>query len=176
MNDSATPSAGYKIKEPLTITILGASGDLTLRKLMPALYVMYQQGFLPENFAIVGFARRDYSDKVFRELMLEALRKYSRLPVLSPGINEFLDRLYYHKGDISDIQSYKDLGARMDRDKMPANRLFYFSIKPDLFETALGHLHDANLIESVESKYWTRVVIEKPFGFERMDGCFFHSL
>lgn len=165
MNESiATP--GYKIRDPLTITILGASGDLTLRKLMPALYAMYHHGFMPEEFAIVGFARRDYTEEQFRELMLDALRTYSRVPVLSPGVHEFISRLFYHKGDIEAVDAYRDLAARLKRDNMPGNRLFYFSIKPDLFETALNHLTDADLITSPDDPLWTRVVIEKPFGHD----------
>ena len=164
MNDTPTP--GYRIQQPLTITILGASGDLTLRKLMPALYAMHHHGFMPDDFAIVGFARRDYTEEQFRELMLDALRTYSRVPVVSPGVQDFIRRLYYHKGDIEGVDSYRDLAARMDRDGMPKNRLFYFSIKPELFETALVHLTDAALISSPEDPHWTRVVIEKPFGHD----------
>jgi len=166
MTDNPTPVSAYRIKQPLTITILGASGDLTLRKLMPALYAMYHHGFMPDDFAIVGFARRDYTEQHFRELMLEALRKYSRVPVLSPGVQKFLDRLHYHKGDIESVDAYKDLAARIERDSMPPNRLFYFSIKPDLFESALSFLTEARLISPPTSEHWTRVVIEKPFGHD----------
>ncbi|HMP88783.1 MAG TPA: glucose-6-phosphate dehydrogenase [Kiritimatiellia bacterium] len=166
MNGSAPSASAYRVKESLTIVILGASGDLTLRKLMPALYAMYHHGFMPDDFAIVGFARRDYTTEYFRDMMLEALRKHSRVPVLSPGVQEFLSRLHYHKGDIETVEAYKDLAARMDRDGFPANRLFYFSIKPDLFVTALAHLKVAGLIAPPQGSSWTRVVIEKPFGHD----------
>lgn len=166
MSEQVTSTSGYRVRVPLTITILGASGDLTLRKLMPALYAMYHHGFMPDEFAIVGFARRDYTEEHFRELMLDALRKYSRVPVLSPGVQDFLKKLHYHKGDIETAEAYKELAVRLDRDKLPRNRLFYFSIKPDLFETALSFLTKARLIESKDSEFWTRVVIEKPFGHD----------
>jgi len=166
MSDPVPPSAGYRVRQPLTITILGASGDLTLRKLMPALYAMHYHGFMPDDYAIVGFARRDYTDEHFRELMLDALRKYSRVPVLSPAVHEFLNRLHYHKGDIETAEAYKDLADRINQDIFPRNRLFYFSIKPDLFESALSFLTQAKLIGPPDSEFWTRVVIEKPFGHD----------
>lgn len=159
-------AGAYRIREPLTIVILGASGDLTLRKLMPALYAMHQHGFMPDEFAIVGFARRPYEDEEFREIMLEALRAHSRIPVLSPGVQDFIKHLFYHQGDIEDPGSYTRLAAHMAQKGFPGNRLFYLSIKPELFEASLGHLQHAGLIQMPGSESWTRVVIEKPFGHD----------
>lgn len=152
----------------ITITILGASGDLTLRKLMPALYAMHFHNLLPENFSIVGFARRDYSNDEFRTIMLDAIRTYSRVPVVSPKITEFVDRLFYFKGDIQEPASYNRLATFLTDETAghPKNHLFYFSIKPELFEPALTCVHTAGLIKSPDEDHWTRVVIEKPFGHD----------
>ena len=131
---------------------------------MPALYAMHYHGFMPQEYAVVGFARREYSEQQFRDIMLDALRAHSRVPVVSPAVQEFISRLHYHQGDIESPDAYRKLGDRLARDKMPANRLYYLSIKPELFEVSLAHLHAANLITHPSAPSWTRVVIEKPFG------------
>jgi glucose-6-phosphate 1-dehydrogenase len=162
--DAETPA--LRVRDPLTITIFGASGDLTQRKLMPALYRMYVQGFLPESFAIVGVARRDYDDDAFRTLMGEAIRAFGRAP--SDGtVDAFCGRLHYHRGDIEDADTYPRLQRRLaDATRYPPNHLFYLSIKPELFEAALTRMKGAGLIRSHYHERWTRVVIEKPFGHD----------
>jgi len=154
-----------RVRSPLTITIFGASGDLTHRKLMPALYAMYVQGFLPEEFAIVGLARRDYTDEVFRGLMSDSIREFGRVAVDPGMLSKFLDRIRYHNGDIEDDAAYASLANRLrDEKTYPGNHLFYLSIKPDLFKVVVSKLKAHNLIKKVFDPQWTRVVIEKPFG------------
>ena len=154
-----------RVKDPVTIVIFGASGDLTHRKLIPALYIAYTQKLLPEQFTVVGFARRDYDDAIFRSMMADSIREFSRLPVDDESVERFVQHICYHKGDISTPDAYSDLKEKFrDLETYPENRLFYLSIIPDLFETAVRSLKEAGLVADPASRHWTRVVIEKPFG------------
>ncbi len=156
----------HRVSEPATIIILGASGDLTRRKLIPALYIAHTQNMLPRRFAIVGFARRDYDDEIFRRLMAEAIRTFSRLSAEEAAIERFVSHICYHKGDIARSEAYSALGEKLeDVAAYPENHLYYLSITPDLFETAVQSLKAAGLVaEAGGGGHWTRVVIEKPFG------------
>lgn len=155
-----------RVRDPLTITIFGASGDLTQRKLLPALFAMFHHGFLPEAFRIVAFARRDFTDDSFREAMEQAITKFSRLRAHPSEIRKFCTHITYHRGDIEGGQeAFDQLYDRLqDTVQFPPNHLFYLSIKPDLFEPVLARLKSARLIRAPFARYWTRVVIEKPFG------------
>ena len=152
------------IEEPVTFIISGATGDLTRRKLMPALYILFTEGALTQDFAIVGFARRDYTNQSFCKLTAEALRKHSRTPVDEESLKAFCSHLSYYRGDLSDTAAYAGLKAKFDDGTLPANRLFYLSITPDLIESTVTCLRDAGLITPPHSEPWTRVVVEKPFG------------
>lgn len=154
-----------RVQDPVTIVIFGASGDLTHRKLIPALYIAYAQGLLPEQFTIVGSARRDYDDTIFRGQVAESIKAFSRLPVDEETAARFVEHIYYHKGDISGPEAYADLKERFqDVETYPENRLYYLSIIPSLFETVVQHLKQSGLVAPPGSGPWTRVVIEKPFG------------
>ena len=153
-----------RIEEPVTFVISGATGDLTRRKLIPALYTLFKDGALTKDFAIVGFARRDYDDRNFCKLMEEALREHSRVPVDEISLKAFCSHLSYYRGDLSDAAAYAGLQAKFADGTLPANRLFYLSVTPDLIESVVTGLKNAGLITPPHSKPWTRVVVEKPFG------------
>ena len=154
-----------RVQDPVTIVIFGASGDLTQRKLIPALFIAYAQNLLPERFTIVGSARRDYDDVSFRGMMTDSIKEFSRLPADEETVARFVEHIYYHKGDISVPEAYADLKERFqDTDTYPANHLYYLSIIPSLFETVVQHLKQSDLIAPPGAGPWTRVVIEKPFG------------
>ncbi|MBT8042396.1 MAG: glucose-6-phosphate dehydrogenase, partial [Pontiella sp.] len=154
-----------RVQDPVTIVIFGASGDLTHRKLIPALYIAYTQDLLPERFAIVGFARRDYDDEIFQGMMADAIREYSRLPVEKDTVAQFVEHIRYHKGDISTPEAHQALKQRFeDPESYPENRLFYLSTIPSLFKTTVQLLNESGLIEKAGAGHWSRVVIEKPFG------------
>lgn len=154
-----------RVNDPVTIVIFGASGDLTHRKLIPALYIAYAQGLLPEEFTIVGFARRDYDDASFRGMMADAVKEFSRLPTDDGKVGRFVEHIVYHKGDITSPEAYEALRSKFeDADTFPENRLFYLSIIPDLFETAVRSLKESGLVVAPGCRPWSRVVIEKPFG------------
>ncbi|MEA2069319.1 MAG: glucose-6-phosphate dehydrogenase [Verrucomicrobiota bacterium] len=154
-----------RVNDPVTIVIFGASGDLTHRKLIPALYIAYAQDLLPENFTIVGFARRDYDDGTFRGMMADSIKEFSRMPADGKTVARFVEHIRYHKGDLSTPEAYSGLNEKFqDLETYPGNRLFYLSVIPDLFETAVQSLKQAGLVAEPGSSPWTRVVIEKPFG------------
>jgi len=154
-----------KVEEPVTFVIFGASGDLTRRKLMPALYTLFREGALTKDFTIVGFARRDYEGAAFCELIGAALREHSRLPVDEDSLKAFCSHLIYHRGDLSDPEAYRSLRTKFEGDNpLPANRLFYLSIDPSLIDPTVTQLSASGLITPPRETPWTRVVVEKPFG------------
>src|SRR5213596_238699 len=155
------------VPQPCTIVIFGATGDLTQRKLIPALYNLAADGDLPPAVAIVGFARREKSDDEFRTELEEATRKFSRQAVRDEIWKTFAQSIFYHQSEFEDEAGYKTLAKRLDEiDKESGtrgNRLFYFAAAPDQFEPILKHLNAAGLKETCKGS-WARVIVEKPFG------------
>ncbi|MGZ8512095.1 MAG: glucose-6-phosphate dehydrogenase [Candidatus Limnocylindria bacterium] len=166
-----------QMAEPCTMIICGATGDLTDRKLAPALYNTLLGGFLPSEFTVVGFARRELSDEDFRTHLLESIDTYSRNRPVKPAIWEsFAKGIEYHRGDLDDPAAYKELATRLDRidrDRGTAgNRLFYLAVPPNLYPEIVNQLDRAGLAapggrrKSGSRRGWTRVIIEKPFGWD----------
>jgi glucose-6-phosphate 1-dehydrogenase len=155
------------VPQPCTIVIFGATGDLTHRKLIPALYNLAADGELPPAVTVVGFARRKKNDDDFRRDLEEATRKFSRQSVRDEIWKPFAQSIFYHESDFGDESGYKSLAAELDKiDKergTRGNRLFYFAVGPDQFEPILKHLKSAGLNEAREGS-WARVIVEKPFG------------
>ncbi|MBX6325207.1 MAG: glucose-6-phosphate dehydrogenase [Chthoniobacterales bacterium] len=153
--------------QPCAIVIFGATGDLTHRKLIPALYSLAADGDLPPSVVIVGFARRKKSDLEFRRDLEEAVRKFSRQSVRDEIWSAFAQSIFYHQSDFDDPAGYRTLAARLDEIDQKrgtrGNRLFYFAAAPDQFEPILKHLKAAGLNETCKGS-WVRVIIEKPFG------------
>src|SRR6266850_5654230 len=155
------------VPQPCTVVIFGATGDLTHRKLLPALYNLAADGELPPAVTIVGFARRKKSDEEFRRDLEEATRKFSRQAVRDEIWKTFAQSIFYHQSEFGDEAGYKTLAKRLDKiDKergTRGNRLFYFAAAPDQFESILKHLKAAGLNETCKGS-WARVIVEKPFG------------
>lgn len=153
--------------ESCTIVIFGATGDLTHRKLIPALYNLAVTGDLPPQFKVVGFARRDKTDEVYRNELAEANKKFSRSGSDEALWSRFAQSVFYHKSEFEDAAGYESLKQKLDEfDKergAPANRLFYLATAPEAFSVVLEQLRAAGLNKPPEGK-WTRVVCEKPFG------------
>ncbi len=153
--------------QPCSVVIFGASGDLTYRKLIPALYNIAADGDLPAAVSIVGFARREKTDEQFRQELEEALKKFSRQGLNDQIWADLKPRIYYHRSEFSDDAGYKSLAERLD--KLDAergtrgNRLFYLSVAPSEFEGILEKLAGAGLNRS-KPDAWNRVIVEKPFG------------
>ena len=154
---------------PCSIVIFGATGDLTHRKLIPALYNLAADGDLPPGLTVVGFARRDKTDEVFRQELYDAARKYSRQPVDDGLWKNFASSIFYHRSEFSDEEGYRRLGERLaeiDRERgTRGNRIFYLSAGPDQFEPILTHLTATGLNRSPNGG-WSRIIVEKPFGVD----------
>ncbi|MEO0375395.1 MAG: glucose-6-phosphate dehydrogenase [Cyanobacteria bacterium P01_A01_bin.17] len=151
--------------EPLIMVIFGASGDLTQRKLVPAIYHLKQQRRLPAELTIVGVARRDWSDEYFREQMREGVEEFSDGIQSEELWENFAQGLFYCSGNIDDPESYQKLKNRLEEiDGMRGtmgNRVFYLSVSPKFFATAIQQLGKAEMLADPVK---TRLVIEKPFG------------
>ncbi len=153
--------------QPCNVVIFGASGDLTSRKLIPALYNIAADGDLPAALSVVGFARREKTDEQFRTELEEAARKYSRQGVNDEIWADFGPRIFYHRSEFNNDEGYLSLAVRLNvRDAergTRGNRLFYLSVSPSEFEGILEKLAQFGLNKTVEGS-WARVIVEKPFG------------
>ena len=154
-----------RIPEPLIITIFGASGDLTQRKLVPALYQLKREGRLPPEITIVGVARRDWTHEHFRAQMREGIEQFSDGIGDEETWSDFAEGLYYCSGNMDEEASYHKLKAFLEdldgRRGTMGNRVFYLAVSPNFFPPGLKNLGAANMILEPSK---TRVVIEKPFG------------
>jgi glucose-6-phosphate 1-dehydrogenase len=153
--------------QPCTVVIFGATGDLTHRKLIPALYNIAADGDLPSALTVVGFARREKTDEQFRAELEEAARKFSRQSVQDELWKSFAGRIYYHRSEFGDDDGYKRLAERLDQIDTEhgtrGNRLFYLSVAPSEFEGILAKLKQFGLNKTTGGG-WARVIVEKPFG------------
>ena len=155
--------------EPCTIVIFGASGDLTARKLLPALYHLFSQGQLPTPVRIIGFARREKTDEAWREEVRLGIEQFSRTKKVDPAKwPAFAAQLSYCQGEFSDPAAYARLQARLaafEDVRLQRNRLFYLSTSPLQFAEIAAQLSQAGLLElNPAGPHWQRLVVEKPFG------------
>ena len=163
---------GLRIKhspEPAVMVIFGSTGDLTHRKLLPALYNLALEHPLPAGFSVIGFARRPYNDEVFRQQALESINEFSRQKPVNPQIWEnFESGIYYLQSDFNDPQGYARLADKLnelDRTRgTGGNRIFYLSTPPSQYPEIIQQLGAAGLNRN--RKGWTRIIIEKPFGHD----------
>ena len=148
------------------IVIFGASGDLTHRKLIPALYNLYKIGRLSENFSVLGVARSDLNDETFREKMREALIHNEE--TIPDTLDAFCSHLYYQAVNTSDAQDYGKLVPRLDnlhdKYKTCGNTLYYMSTPPSLYGVIPECLAAHGL--NTEEYGWKRIIVEKPFGYD----------
>jgi glucose-6-phosphate 1-dehydrogenase len=147
-----------------TFIIFGASGDLTSRKLIPALYEMARKGRLPEGTRIVGFSRTPYTNDAWREELAKSTAQFVGATFEPARWESFAQAITYHPGDVNRVEDFVSLGRCLDEMEGAdgGGRIYYLATAPQFYEPAIAHLGAANLAE--ESRGPRRVVIEKPFG------------
>lgn len=151
--------------EACTYVIYGATGNLSRIKLMPALYHLDVENLLPEGSKIVALGRRDWDQKKWQSEVRDMLEAKARNGLDESIFKRFCDRMHYHKGDIKQAESYEALAKTInDAKKFPQNKAFYLSVSPSDFGSIVELLSDAGLLN--EDAGWSRVVIEKPFGYD----------
>lgn len=150
------------------IVIFGAAGDLTWRKLMPAIYNLFLDGWIPENFAVIGVARTELTSPEFATRVHDGIDEFSRTgKTKKEDWAKFSKYLSYNIGDFSETSTYKKLNTQLDKIEKtwgePVNRVFYMAVPPMFFETIATKLGQSGLSKNKEL---SRVVIEKPFGHD----------
>ena len=156
-----------RVSEPNIIVFFGASGDLTKRKLVPALYKLKKERKLPPETTIVGIARREWSHEYFRDQMRQGVTEFSDGIEDEESWDEFAKGLFYCAGDIDNPLSYQKLKVFLteldELRRTRGNRVFYLSVAPNFFPEAIRQLGEAGMLEDSRK---TRLVIEKPFGHD----------
>ena len=156
--------------DTLSIVVVGASGDLARKKIIPAFFALYCQGFLPPDFHLFGFARTPFTHEQFRDRIRENLTcRYTPSHSCEDRMNEFLGHCFYGAGDYASKDSFLDLFAVMKKaeGRQDANRLFYLAVPPAIFAEAARAIAGAGLVQCDSALPWSRVVVEKPFGEDR---------
>jgi glucose-6-phosphate 1-dehydrogenase len=148
---------------PTTIVIFGASGDLTWRKLVPALYNNFKKGRLTDCSNIVGYARRPYTNDTFRAHLHEGIAQFSADTFDESAWTEFSRRLHYFQGDLDVLGDFPRLdGFLKSLENNSGNRLYYLATAPEHYTPVVAELGSAGMVDQTEG--WRRIVIEKPFG------------
>ncbi len=142
--------------------VFGVTGDLTRRKLIPALYELQLSGRLPEDFHIIGFARRDWTDDFLRETLREGVQEFARSkPVNQEVLEQLINKAYYNRSTFDDVNGYKNLLAMFSKLGI-CNIVYYLATPPDEYINIIRHIGESDIIKNCDG--WTRIVIEKPHG------------
>ncbi|NP_001313142.1 glucose-6-phosphate 1-dehydrogenase, chloroplastic [Nicotiana tabacum] len=152
-----------KAKSTVSITVVGASGDLAKKKIFPALFALYYEGCLPEHFTIFGYARSKMTDAELRNMVSKTLTcRIDKRENCGEKMEQFLERCFYHSGQYDSLENFAELDKKLKEHEAGrfSNRLFYLSIPPNIFINAV---RCASLSAS-SAHGWTRVIVEKPFG------------
>ena len=159
-----------RVPEPCVIVIFGATGDLTSRKILPAIYNLRRSGLLPPETAVLGFSRRPLTDEDFRAQMRESVAANSRVKVESGLWDDFAAGIFYQPGEFGDRAAYRDLAERLEQIDAArgtrGNRLFYLATPPSAYEEIVSNLGRVKLHRQGERLGWARIVVEKPFGHD----------
>lgn len=154
---------------PTTLIIFGASGDLTSRKLIPALYNLYQKSRLPKDIKIVGAARTEFSDGEFRAHLKEGIQDHSPETYEAELWEKFSQKISYQTSDLTVPGDYQQMARYLDNlEKRPSNRIYYLAISPSFYQETIQQLGQAGLAEEEQATDapWRHIIIEKPFGHD----------
>ncbi|MGH3934630.1 MAG: glucose-6-phosphate dehydrogenase [Pseudonocardiaceae bacterium] len=163
-----------RIAGPCGVVIFGVTGDLSRKKLMPAIYDLANRGLLPPGFALVGFALRDWADQDFAELVHDSVREHARTPFRQEIWDRLVEGVRFVGGNFDDDAAFDELASvvgQLDRDRgTGGNHAFYLSIPPAMFPVVLKQL-DRTGLATQNGEQWRRVVVEKPFGHDLRSAC-----
>jgi glucose-6-phosphate 1-dehydrogenase len=163
------------VAEPATIVIFGGAGDLAHRKLLPALYNLHVDGFLPPRVAVVGTGRTKMTDDAFRAFAKDGITRFSRRPIDERIWETFAPSLFFVTSSIDDSAGLAPLGARLDivehERGLTGNRIYYLAVPPPLFVPTVQQLHRARFVAKGTEGPYARLVIEKPIGFDLRSAC-----
>ena len=154
--------------DPFTLVIFGATGDLTARKLLPALFGLWSDRFLPPQFAVVGVGRRAKSDDEFRNEVAAAIRHFRDGAAADGKLASFAANVVYHQADFAESSGLESVARRLpaveDERSLPRNRLFYLATDPVHFAPIVEGIARSGAVHREPPPLWSRVVVEKPFG------------
>jgi glucose-6-phosphate 1-dehydrogenase len=148
---------------PATLVIFGASGDLTRRKLLPALYRLSRDQRLPARFSIIGVAREEFGDEGFRQELHDSLREFAGITSDDEVAHSLCERMQYVGGDFKDPAIYQQLASKLQAIDGSGGVLFYLAIPPGAYPNVIEQLGAAGLSRGSDAG-WRRIIIEKPFG------------
>jgi len=158
-----------RIAGPCSLVIFGVTGDLARKKLMPAVYDLANRGLLPPGFALVGFARRDYTNQDFAQIVHDSVKEHARTPFREEVWQQLAEGFRFVPGDLTDDVAFERLRETVDELDITrgtgGNHAFYLSIPPGLFPEVVRQLSEHGLTDETPGS-WRRVVIEKPFGHD----------
>ena len=156
-----------RVPEPCALVVFGITGDLARKKLLPAVYDLANRGLLPTNFALLGFARRDWGDIEFAELARTSAREHARTPWREEVWERLAASVRFVQGSFDDDNAFDELAHSLQELEgshgIGGNAAFYLSIPPAMFPVVLKQMQRTGMAESTDER-WRRVVVEKPFG------------
>ncbi|HEX6500787.1 MAG TPA: glucose-6-phosphate dehydrogenase [Micromonosporaceae bacterium] len=159
-----------RIPEPCALVVFGVTGDLSRKKLIPAVYDLANRGLLPSNFVMLGFARRDWGDGDFESLARTSAQEHARTPWREEVWLRLADNIKFVPGSFDDDAAFDRLAEKLidlrDSHGIPGNAAFYLSIPPAAFPTVLKQMGRTGMADNDRSGGWRRVVVEKPFGHD----------
>ena len=162
-----------RIAGPCGLVLFGVTGDLSRKKIMPAIYDLANRGLLPPGFSLVGFARRDWADQDFAQIVHDAVKEYARTPFREEVWKQLSEGFRFVPGDFDDDAAFEQLRRTVEElDELRGtggNMAFYLAIPPGFFGTVVGQLKEHGLADGLtggHGDHWRRVVVEKPFGHD----------
>jgi glucose-6-phosphate 1-dehydrogenase len=161
--------------EGVTIVIFGGAGDLTHRKLLPALYNLQVDGLMPPRFAIVAIGRKPMTDESYREFAKDGVKQFSRRAIDEAAWSAFAPALFFQNASLDDPAGLRSLGARLDiiehERTLPGNRIYYLAVPPAMFGPTVQQLARAQLVRPPDSGPFARLIVEKPIGHDLLSAC-----
>ncbi len=158
-----------RIAGPCGMVLFGVTGDLARKKVMPAIYDLANRGLLPPGFSLVGYARRDWADQDFAQIVHDSVREHARTEFREEVWHQLSEGIRFVQGDFDDDVQFDNLRRTIEElDQVRGtggNHAFYLSIPPKFFGNVIGQLQEHGLTEGGDGS-WRRVVVEKPFGHD----------